>query len=157
MSVEKYWKALAAGDGKTMALCYAPDATFCDPVFDLKGAEVGAMWRMLMQGATDLEVSTGPLRWNEGDGDATGTLEARYTFSLTGRRVTNRIHSTFWVRDGLIVRQVDRFPFWRWARQALGWKGVVLGWTPVVRKAVRKQARARLDAFMARGATTPSA
>ena len=40
-----------------MAACYAPDVTFSDPVFpDLRGAQAGAMWRMLTASSTDLRV-----------------------------------------------------------------------------------------------------
>ncbi|RMU63272.1 hypothetical protein ALP29_200285 [Pseudomonas syringae pv. avii] len=36
---------------------------------------------------------------------------------------------------------------WRWSRQALGAKGLLLGWTPLVRNAVRVQALKGLKAF----------
>lgn len=36
---------------------------------------------------------------------------------------------------------------WRWARQALGTKGLLLGWTPLLKNAVRAQARKGLKAF----------
>ncbi|HET9043130.1 MAG TPA: hypothetical protein VFN70_08290, partial [Burkholderiales bacterium] len=68
--------------------------------------------------------------------------------SPTGRRVHNVIDATFEFRDGLIVRHVDRFSFWRWARQALGATGWFLGWTPLVRDRVRSEARRGLDAFL---------
>jgi hypothetical protein len=45
----------------------------------------------------------------------------------------------------LIVEHVDRFNFWRWSRQALGLPGLVLGWTPVLRKKVGTTATERLD------------
>jgi hypothetical protein len=39
--------------------------------------------------------------------------------------------------------------FWQWSRQALGTPGLVLGWTPLLRRKVGSQARAGLDAFIA--------
>ena len=55
--IQRFYAAFAARDGETMAACYAPDATFSDPVFtDLRGEEPGAMWRMLTGRADDLEV-----------------------------------------------------------------------------------------------------
>lgn len=144
--VEHYWESLAAKDADEMAACYAPDATFEDEVFALRGPECGMMWRMLFQGAADLRVKTHPLV--VGDGVAHGVWEAWYTFSATGRRVHNKIHSRFVVRDGKIVDQRDAFPFAKWSRQALGAKGWLLGWTPLVRRAVRKQARRRLERWM---------
>ncbi|MFT4048815.1 MAG: nuclear transport factor 2 family protein [Solirubrobacterales bacterium] len=38
--IERFYAAFASRDGETMAACYAPDATFSDPVFpDLSGYE----------------------------------------------------------------------------------------------------------------------
>lgn len=149
-TLRAYWKALAAADGEGMARCYAPDATFHDPVFQVKGPEVPAMWRMLMTppkgGPGEAKVTTGPLSYSAGEGD--GKWEAVYNFSMTGRRVHNKIHSHFHLRDGKIVEQVDSFDFWRWSRMALGVKGGLLGWTPFVRKAVQRKARARLARSM---------
>ena len=62
----------------------------------------------------------------------------------------NRIDARFEFRDGLIVRHVDRFDFWRWARQALGAPGWALGWSGWLRAKVRRRAAAGLAAF-ARG------
>jgi hypothetical protein len=76
--------------------------------------------------------------------------DARYTFSKTGRSVLNRIDASFMFKGGKIVRHVDRFPFWRWSRQALGATGLVLGWTPIVRRAVRREAALQLDAWLAK-------
>jgi len=55
---------------------------------------------------------------------------------------------TFEFRDGRIAAHVDRFSFWRWSRQALGASGLLLGWTPIIQGAVRRQARAGLDKFL---------
>lgn len=144
---QHFWESLAAKDADEMAACYAADATFEDEVFTLRGAECGTMWRMLFHGAADLRIKAHPLK--EGDGIAHGTWEAWYTFSATGRPVHNRIRSRLVVRDGKVVDHKDQFSFWRWSRQALGLKGWLLGWTPLVRMAVRKQARKRLDKWTA--------
>ena len=45
---------------------------------------------------------------------------------------------------------VDSFSFYAWARQALGPVGIALGWTPIVRGKVQREARAGLDEFVAR-------
>jgi hypothetical protein len=70
-----------------------------------------------------------------------------YTFSQTGNQVSNDIHAAFTFRDGKIVRHVDCFDLWKWAGQALGFKGILLGWTPLVKGAIRKQATKGLAAF----------
>lgn len=146
--LERFWTALEARDGEAMATCYSADADFADPVFRLHGGEIGAMWRMLMGDAKDLQVDAGSLVIDDEVG--TGVWEATYTFTMTGRRVHNRIRSRFVAKDGFIIQQRDSFPFWKWSRMALGAKGTLLGWTPMVRRAVQKRARKRLDSFMAK-------
>jgi hypothetical protein len=47
----------------------------------------------------------------------------------------------------VIAEHEDDFDFHRWSRQALGTSGLLLGWTPLLRDAVRRRARARLDEF----------
>jgi hypothetical protein len=66
---------------------------------------------------------------------------ATYTFSQTGNTVVNDIRARFTFRDGKIVSHTDTFDLWRWSSQALGFKGKLLGWTPLVQNAIRKQAR----------------
>jgi uncharacterized protein len=130
-----------------MAACYASEARFSDPVFqNLEGVEPGEMWRMLTQRATDLNVDLIECTAD----DATGSARwlARYTFTQTGRSVENDVRASFRFEQGLIVEHEDRFDFYRWARQALGLTGLLLGWTPVVRNSVRHRARAGLDEFM---------
>ncbi|TMH06089.1 MAG: DUF4440 domain-containing protein, partial [Betaproteobacteria bacterium] len=61
--------------------------------------------------------------------------------------VHNAIDARFEFRDGLVIRHVDRFDFWRWSRQALGAPGWLLGWTSLLRGKVRAQAAKGLAAF----------
>ena len=75
---------------------------------------------------------------------------ATYTFSATGRPVVNDVRATFRFADGLIVDHVDEFSFWKWSRQALGTKGLLLGWTPFLRRKVGGTAKAGLDKFIAK-------
>jgi ketosteroid isomerase-like protein len=145
--IERFYGAFAERDGAAMAACYAPDVRFDDPVFpDLRGAEAGAMWRMLTGRATDLRVELHEHEAGEERGSAHWI--AHYTFTQTGRPVVNDVRASFRFRDGLIAEHEDRFDFYRWSRQALGTSGLLLGWTPLLRAAVRRRARAGLDEFM---------
>jgi ketosteroid isomerase-like protein len=145
--IQRFYSAFGRHDGDTMAACYAPDARFSDPVFtDLRGEEPGAMWRMLTGRAKDLEVK---LAEHEVANDRGGAhWLADYTFS-TGRRVHNDVHAAFRFEDGLIAEHRDSFSFYAWARQALGPAGLALGWTPILRGKVQREARAGLDEFLA--------
>lgn len=146
--IERFYAAFDRHDGDAMADCYAPGATFSDAVFvDLQDGEPGAMWRMLTERADDLAVKL--VEHEAGEDTGTAHWLADYTFTQTGRRVHNDVRASFRFRDGLIVEHRDEFSFHGWARQALGPPGVLLGWTPIVRGATRKRARAGLDEFMA--------
>ena len=142
--IERFYAAFDARDGEAMASSYGPHARFSDPVFpDLRGEEPGAMWKMLTQQAKTLHVEL-----LEHD-DSSARWRAHYIFSQAGRPVVNDVHATFRFADGLIVEHTDEFDFHRWARQALGTPGLLFGWTPLLRNAVRRKARASLDRFMA--------
>lgn len=147
--INRFYEAFARTDGDAMAACYTADAHFHDPVFqDLHGDEVGSMWRMLCERATDLEVEHSKVHADGEQGSA--HWDASYTFS-TGRHVLNRIDASFVFEDGLISAHRDRFDLYAWARQAIGPVGVLLGWTPMIQGRIRAQARQGLEEFMAAG------
>jgi len=147
--IRDFYRAFAARDAQGMARCYHADIAFSDTVFPmLRGEEASDMWRMLLSRAADLEITLDEAHADADGGHARWT--ARYTFSRTNRRVVNRIHAMFAFRDGLIVRHYDSFPFWRWARQALGPAGLALGWLPPLKWKVRKDADRSLRAWQAR-------
>lgn len=145
--IERFYAAFAARDAAGMKACYHPEIVFSDPVFgELHGERAGAMWAMLCGRATDLDVRASGIE----AGDRTGRAhwDARYTFTQTGRAVLNRIDATFEFRDGLISRHTDRFSFWAWARQALGPAGLLLGWSPPLRRKVSATATRGLDKYI---------
>ncbi len=148
-TIRRLYDGLDRHDGEAMAACYAPDASFADPVFpDLHGEQPGDMWRMLTARATDLSVELPEATADAQAGSARWI--ATYTFGETGRKVTNRVRSDFrFGADGLIAEQQDDFPFWTWSRQALGLPGLALGWTPLLRSKVRSNAAAELARFRA--------
>ena len=148
--IQRFYAAFDRKDGEAMATCYAPDARFSDPVFgELRGAEPGAMWRMLTAQARDLSVELVEHASDPAAGTGGARWIARYTFTQTGRPVTNDVRARFRFAGGLIAEHDDAFSFHAWARQALGASGLVLGWTPVLRASVRRRARGSLERFMA--------
>ena len=144
--VEKFYAAFQAKDGKAMTECYHAEASFSDAVFtDLHGADIGRMWRMLCASGRDLRVEPSNI---QARGDAvTVHWDAYYTFSATGRRVHNSIDASFEFKAGLIYRHHDDFSFYRWASQALGPIGRLLGWTALIKNKVRRTAARNLAKF----------
>ena len=151
--ITRFYTAFQKKDGAAMAACYHPDVQFSDPVFtDLRGARPGAMWKMLTQKAESLKIEFRDVKADDKSGSC--HWEAWYPFSATGRKVHNVIDASFEFRDGKIWRHTDRFSFHRWAGQALGPAGLLLGWTPLLQNKVRKMAAKNLAAYEA--ATTRS-
>ena len=147
--VRDFYAAFARRDGAAMAALYAPDVRFSDPVFtDLRGANAGAMWEMLCERGTDLQVTLGDVRT---DGNVVRAhWDADYTFSATGRKVHNAIDAEIEVRDGTIVRHTDSFDFRRWAAQAFGIVGSVFGGMGFFRRKVQLAALKSLDLYLSR-------
>ena len=113
---------------------------------NLDTPHVRAMWEMLIKGGRDLE-----LTYQIGEvGDKTGSAEwsATYTFSQKKRKVVNHIRADFKFENGKIVEHRDRFSFWKWARQALGMPGLLLGGTYFLKNQVREKAAVRLSDFI---------
>ena len=157
-TLETFYGAFARLDAGTMASCYAPDAVFDDEVFSLRGRrEVAGMWRMLCEATKARGADVWKLQYRDVQADASrgsAHWDAHYRFGATGRLVDNRIDAQFEFNpDGQIVRHRDRFDFWRWSRQALGAPGALLGWSPMLRGKVRRQAGANLQRFLAKEPT----
>ncbi len=150
--IESFYTSFKRRDAAGMIACYADDVWFSDPVFrDLRGPRAGAMWRMLTERATSLELTFANIVADETTGRA--HWEARYDFSATGRKVHNVIEARFELKHGKITRHADTFDLWKWAGMALGAKGKLLGWAPPIQNAIHKTAMRGLDAFEAKRAT----
>jgi ketosteroid isomerase-like protein len=143
--ITNFYQAFSRRDWAAMGACYHSAIHFSDPVFDLHGEQARLMWQMLCTRGRDLAIE---FRDVSGEGErGRAHWDATYTFSGTGRKVVNQIDAAFTFRDGLIVRHEDSFDFHRWARQALGLPGLLLGWTPFLHEKVRAQAAKSLAAF----------
>jgi hypothetical protein len=106
------------------------------------------MWRMLgerSEGNIEVELVA-----HEAD-ETSGTAHwiARYPFTATGRNVVNDVHSRFQFRDGKISSQDDEFDLRRWAAQALGPPGKVLGWVGLLGPVIRRRTRGDLEKYAA--------
>jgi uncharacterized protein len=147
-TIVRLYEALNRHDGEAAAACYTDDAVFEDPAFGrLEGGRVRDMWRMLTTRSPDLAVEL--LDHGAEDNRGWARWRARYTFTQTGSPVVNEIDARFRFAGDLIAEHVDTFPLRRWAGQALGRKGTVLGALGVLGPIVRRQARSGLDAHVA--------
>jgi ketosteroid isomerase-like protein len=140
-----FYNSFAIGDAEGMIVNYADDTAFEDPAFGLlNGNDAKNMWRMLLKNV-ELKVTADNIKADNDTGSADWV--AVYKFSLTGREVTNKVSAKFEFKDGKITKHHDYFNFWKWAAQAFGFKGYLLGWTPLMKNKVRQQALARLSKF----------
>lgn len=145
--INHFYTCFKNKDFKGMQDCYADEATFSDAVFkDLDAGQVKAMWQMLIIKGKDLRLEFKDISSTKNTAKA--HWDAYYTFSSTGRKVINRIDSSFEIANGKIVKHIDNFNFNAWAGQALGLPGVLLGWTSFLRKKISAQAMINLKNFM---------
>jgi hypothetical protein len=52
------------------------------------------------------------------------------------------------IKEGKIIEHSDAFKLSKWAAQALGLKGQLLGWTGFMKRKIQQNARKNLVAFM---------
>lgn len=146
--LQQFYDAFQQGDAEKMVACYHEKITFEDPAFGkLEGEKAKAMWRMLIkrgQGQMNIEVPT-----VKAD-DKTGSSYwiARYPYGPKKRPVLNKISGTFTFQDGKILTHKDEFDLWAWSRQALGFPGVLLGWSSFIRNKIQTNTHRLLEKFM---------
>jgi len=146
--IHRFYIAFSKLDAETMVSCYHDTIIFTDPAFGtLKGERAKNMWRMLCasQKGKDFRVTFSNIKTIENSGSA--DWEASYTFSKTGRKVHNKISAKFKFQDGLIVEHTDDFNLHKWAKQAMGFKGLLLGGTGFFKKKLQQQTNTLLDKY----------
>jgi ketosteroid isomerase-like protein len=144
--IRRFYSAFSKRDAEGMVACYDGDIQFSDAAFpDLRGQNVGDMWRMLCESGKDLRVEASEIAADETKG--TARWVAHYTFGATDRKVVNDVRAQFTFRDGHIVTHKDSFHFATWARQALGLPGLLLGWTGWMQRQVQARAAKGLASF----------
>lgn len=145
--IEEFYAGFASGHAETMVSCYHSDIVFHDPAFGtLRGKDVSDMWHMLIERSKgNLEIEFSNVQANEISGSAQWV--ATYLFSKTNRKVVNQVEASFEFKDGLIIRHTDHFDIWKWSTQALGFSGLLLGWTGFLQRKIRRQALQSLRAY----------
>lgn len=148
--IEKFYTSFQLGDAESMAACYHEEAIFEDPAFgELKGGDIGDMWRMLIErGRGNILITFSDVRTDGNSGSA--NWQAVYPFSQTGRKVHNKISATFKFKDGKIIDHRDKFDLWKWAGMALGIPGKLLGWTPFMKNKIKSTALSSLNKWQSK-------
>ena len=148
--IDTFYRSFQKLDPVKMNECYSDDVIFFDPVFGLLQAnEAKAMWAMLCKNAKDLTITYGNITAID-DEYYTCNWTATYTFSRTGEKVVNKIKAYMRFSDGKIIEHSDAFSLYKWAKQAFGITGFLLGWSNFFQKKIRKQARVNLDNFLSK-------
>ena len=146
--IEKFYNAFNKLDAETMIECYHDDIRFEDPAFGvMHRAKAKNMWRMLCasQNGKDFKIVFSEVKIDGESGSA--HWEAFYKFSKTGRKVHNVIEAKFEFQDGKIIKHTDDFNLHKWASQAMGTMGFLLGWTGFFKKKFIAQTNRLLDNF----------
>lgn len=140
--VIRFFESYQKNDWQNMARCYHDKASFSDPIYpDLREESIVYLWfsRLAARRVVDLQY-----RVLFAD-DRKAQVEWSGLSPLHGKSVQIKGLSTFALWDATIVRQVDEFSFVQWSRQALGWKGWLLGSLRFYQARVQRSARSQLD------------
>ncbi|MDY2586540.1 nuclear transport factor 2 family protein [Winogradskyella aquimaris] len=143
--IEAFYDAFKNLDGKKMASFYHKDIIFEDPAFGIiEGNRAKAMWQMLCesQKGKNFRVEASDITEN------TAHWEAFYIFSRTGKKVHNKIDAQFEFKDGLIIKHIDTFNLHHWAKQAMGFKGWLLGNSSFFKRKLQSQTNYLLDGYI---------
>ena len=147
--IENFYTGFSQGNAAAMTACYHNDIVFEDPAFGrLENGKPSKMWEMLMsrkKESTTLVFSN--IEANETTGKANWT--ATYEYGDKNRKVINNVTANFKFKDGKIIEHIDTFDLWSWTKQALGFSGVLLGWSSFMRKKIQKTTNEQLNEYMA--------
>ena len=145
--ITHFYTSFAKGDAEGMAICYDDAIQFKDPAFGaLKGDDAKNMWRMLLsRNKGNIHIIFNNVKADEKTGSANWVAE--YVFSATGRKVINVISAEFEFANGKIIKHTDTFDIYKWAKQAFGFKGYLLGWTSFMQNKIQQQANISLKKY----------
>lgn len=147
--INQFYQAFSNRNPEGMKACYHPDVVFNDEAFrNLNFEQVNGMWDMLISRGTDLQLTYDQVQATDDRGSARWI--ATYSFGKTGRKVVNDIQAQFEFKDGLIVKHTDQFDFHKWAGQAMGLPGKLLGWTSFFKKKVQDGAMDQMNKYLSK-------
>nr|WP_321243272.1 nuclear transport factor 2 family protein [uncultured Psychroserpens sp.] len=146
--IENFYSAFKSQDAESMVACYHDDIVFEDPAFGvLKGEHAKNMWRMLITSQKGKEFIIEYSEINSKGDTGNAKWEAHYNFSKTGRPVHNKIVANFEFKDGKIIKHTDYFNLHKWSKQAIGFKGLLMGGTSFFKKKLNQQTNMLLTKF----------
>lgn len=142
-----FYSAFQQKNANGMIECYHQDLQFEDPAFGkLSYAQTCGMWKMLCESAKDLSIEYSILKSEDNYVEVRWIAE--YSFSKTGKFVHNEIIAQLMFRDGKIIQHTDNFDLFKWAKQAMGLQGWLIGSTPFFRKKLQQQTNYQLAKYM---------
>ena len=146
--IKTFYNAFNNLDAESMVSCYHNDIVFKDPAFGtLKAEHAKNMWRMLCENQKGKVFKVDSTDIICDDKKGTAHWEAIYTFSKTGRKIHNCIDAEFIFKDGKIIQHIDNFDLHKWAKQALGFKGLLIGNTNFFKAKLQAQTHQLLSKF----------
>lgn len=146
--IKEFYEYFASLNASGMNSCYADEIVFYDPVFELlRGDEVRYMWEMLCRNAKDFTVTYSNII-DQGEGYFTCDWVANYTFSASGKKVINKVRANMKIENDKIIEHSDAFSLHKWAAQALGFSGWLLGWNSVYQRQIKNKAKRKLLEYM---------
>lgn len=146
--IHSFYTAFQNKEPQQMVDCYHKNVEFSDPAFgNIKGDRVRAMWFMLIErGGDNLHITYDEVQANDYSGSAKWT--ATYLFGPKKRKVVNNIVATFYFQNGKILQHTDHFSLSKWARQALGFKGLLLGKTKFLKRKIQLMSSKSLSGYL---------
>jgi ketosteroid isomerase-like protein len=145
--ITNFYQAFAKGDAEGMVSYYDDTIQFKDPAFGaLKGENAKNMWCMLLsRNKGNIHLTFNNVKADDKTGSANWVAE--YVFSATGRKVINVISAEFEFANGKIIKHTDTFDIYKWAQQAFGIKGYLLGWTAFMQNKIQQQSGTLLKKY----------
>lgn len=144
--ITNFYESFQQANAEGMVACYHNDIEFEDPAFGkLNGDNAKNMWKMLLSRNSNIDITFFNVQTTENKG--TANWKAVYFYGPQKRKVINNISASFEFKDGKIIKHTDVFSMWKWSKQALGFKGLLLGWTSFLKNKVQSLTNKLLKEF----------